>query len=167
MANIITGIRIICGILILFFPAFSQWYCALYLLGGFTDAIDGTVARKLGKESAFGAKFDTAADIAFAVAVAVKIAKEVMVPAWLWIWIGIIMLIKVMNVVVGIVKYRRFVAVHSVLNKVCGGVIYFAALFIGAILSWKIKNVVLGMTCVLATVAAVAESIKVYRGSCE
>ena len=63
MADIFTGLRILCGILILFFPAFSGWYYLFYLLGGFTDAIDGTVARKLGEASDFGAKFDTTADL--------------------------------------------------------------------------------------------------------
>ena len=49
MANILTGIRILCGLLILCFPAFSEWYYCFYLLGGFSDAIDGIVARKTGK----------------------------------------------------------------------------------------------------------------------
>ena len=46
MANALTGIRILCGIIILRFPAFSGCFFLFYLLGGFTDAIDGTVARK-------------------------------------------------------------------------------------------------------------------------
>lgn len=33
-ADLITGIRILCGILILFVPAFSGWFYVLYLLGG-------------------------------------------------------------------------------------------------------------------------------------
>ncbi len=68
MANLLTALRIVCGILILACPVFSVWYYALYLLAGLTDAIDGTVARKLGESSAFGARFDTFADIVFALA---------------------------------------------------------------------------------------------------
>jgi Phosphatidylserine synthase len=63
LANFITAIRIICGVVVLFFPAFSNWFYIIYLLGGFTDAIDGTVARKLGQTSVFGARLDTVADI--------------------------------------------------------------------------------------------------------
>ena len=63
MANILTAIRIICALLILIFPAFSTWFYLFYLLGGITDAVDGTVARKSGNATAWGAKFDTIADI--------------------------------------------------------------------------------------------------------
>ncbi len=53
IANIITSCRIVCSILMLFFPGFSvQWYI-LYLLCGFSDMIDGTVARKTNSDSEF------------------------------------------------------------------------------------------------------------------
>lgn len=44
MANIITGCRILGSIILLFFPAFSSWFYILYLLCGFTDMIDGSIA---------------------------------------------------------------------------------------------------------------------------
>ena len=44
MANIITGCRILCSILLLFVPAFSPLFYILYLVAGFTDMIDGTIA---------------------------------------------------------------------------------------------------------------------------
>ena len=44
MANIITGCRILCSILLLFVPAFSSTFYILYLVAGFTDMIDGTIA---------------------------------------------------------------------------------------------------------------------------
>ena len=83
MANVLTGIRILCGILILCFPAFSEWFYLFYLLGGFTDAVDGTVARKTGTVSDFGSKFDTVADFIFAVAVVIKISTALYCPVWL------------------------------------------------------------------------------------
>ena len=63
MADILTFLRIICALLILIFPAFSKWYYLFYLFGGITDAVDGVVARRLGNATAWGAKFDTVADI--------------------------------------------------------------------------------------------------------
>ena len=80
MANLLTGIRILCGLLILCFPTFSKWYYSFYLIGGFTDAIDGTVARKTGSASDFGSKFDTVADFIFAAAVIIKIIRALHVP---------------------------------------------------------------------------------------
>lgn len=46
MANIITSSGILCSIVLLFFPAFSPCFYFFYIICGFSDMIDGTVARK-------------------------------------------------------------------------------------------------------------------------
>lgn len=43
MANIITGIRIVLSIALLFCPALSPTFYALYIAAGFSDMIDGAV----------------------------------------------------------------------------------------------------------------------------
>lgn len=164
MANILTLSRILCGILILFFPAFSGWYYLFYLLGGFTDAIDGTVARKRGTATPFGAKLDTVADIVFFAAVIIKIICNVKVPLWLLVWIIFIAIIKTVNVLVGFLKYHRFVAVHSVLNKLTGIILFILPIFIGVSFAWKAKAAVLIAACIIATIAAAQEFILVYKG---
>jgi len=63
MANIITGIRILLSVALLFYPAFSPTFYALYIAAGFSDMIDGAVARKTGSVSEFGSRLDTIADI--------------------------------------------------------------------------------------------------------
>lgn len=40
MANILTGGRILCSILLLFVPAFSPMFYGLYFVAGFTDMIN-------------------------------------------------------------------------------------------------------------------------------
>ena len=54
MANIITGIRIVLSVALLFCPALSPMFYALYIAAGFSDMIDGAVARKTGTVSEFG-----------------------------------------------------------------------------------------------------------------
>ena len=56
MANIITGVRILCSIALLFCPVFSPAFYALYIAAGLSDMTDGIVARKTGTAGAFGAK---------------------------------------------------------------------------------------------------------------
>ena len=65
MANIITFVRILCSIAILFCPVFSVAFYSLYITAGLTDMIDGWVARKTNTVSEFGAKLDTVADFVF------------------------------------------------------------------------------------------------------
>ena len=161
MANVLTGIRILCGLLILCFPAFSGWYYGLYLIGGFTDAIDGTVARKTGSASDFGSNFDTAADFIFTVAVIIKIITAIHVPVWLIIWIAIIALIKIGCHLAGYIKYHEFKTVHSVLNKVCGGIVFIVPLFIGEEFAWQAKAVVVIIICILASITAIAEGVTI------
>ena len=66
MANIITCCRILCSILLLFVPAFSSTFYILYLVAGFTDMIDGPIARKTNTANEFGSRLDTIADMVFA-----------------------------------------------------------------------------------------------------
>ena len=161
MANVLTGIRILCGLLILCFPAFSGWYYCLYLIGGVSDAIDGTVARKMGTASDFGSRFDTAADFIFTVTVAVKIIHAVYLPVWLMIWIAIIALRKIGCHLAGYIKYHEFKTVHSVLNKICGVVIFIVPLFIDVDHAWQAKFVVIIVICILTSIAAIAEGLTI------
>ena len=63
IANIITGSRIIFSLPLVFIPLSSAWFYAFYLFCGITDMIDGTIARKTGAVSKFGASVDTVADL--------------------------------------------------------------------------------------------------------
>ena len=54
MANLVTCLRILCAGLLLFFPAFSPAFFALYLNGGVSDMLDGFIARRTHTASAFG-----------------------------------------------------------------------------------------------------------------
>lgn len=120
MANIITSVRILCSIALLFCPALSPAFYSLYLAAGITDMIDGTVARKTNTVSELGSKLDTIADFVFVVVCLIKLIPIMDIPTWLWICIGIIALIKVINVISGFVLQKKFVAVHTVMNKITG-----------------------------------------------
>ena len=85
IANIITGLRIAFSLPLLFIPLTSAWFYALYLLCGFTDMIDGTVARKTKCASEFGARLDTVSDFVFMVVALIRFVPHLNIPTWLWI----------------------------------------------------------------------------------
>lgn len=120
MANIITGIRILCSIALLFFPVFSPSFYVLYIIAGVSDMIDGTVARKTGTAGEFGSKLDTAADLVLAAVCLIKLIPVLEIPSWLFIWIIIVAMIKIINIISGYVMHKEFVALHTVMNKVTG-----------------------------------------------
>ena len=153
MANIITLIRILCSIAILFCPVFSAAFYALYIAAGVSDMMDGWVARKTNTVSELGAKLDTIADFVFVVVCLVKLLPIFGIPTWLYVWIGVIAFIKIINIVSGYVVQRQFVAVHSVMNKVTGILLFLLPLTFSFI-DLKYSAAVV---CIIATFAAVQE----------
>ena len=153
MANIITIIRILCSIALLFCPAFSVAFYSLYIAAGLSDMIDGWVARRTNTVSAFGSKLDTVADVIFVIVCLIKLLPVMSIPLWFYIWIGIIGLIKVINIISGFVVQKRFVAVHSMMNKVTGVLLFVLPLTL-TFIDLRYSAIVV---CAIATFAAVQE----------
>ena len=128
MANIITGFRVLISIALLFCPVFSPVFYMLYLIAGLSDMIDGTIARRTNTVSEFGARFDTAADFIFAVVCLIKFLPVISIPAWLYVWIVLIALIKIIIIISGYVVQKKLVAVHSVMNKMTGVLLFILPL---------------------------------------
>ena len=109
MANIITGVRILCSIALLFVTPLSKLFYALYLTAGLSDMIDGTVARKTGTESEFGSKLDSTADFMFVTVCLLKLLPVLNIEKWLYVWIALIVLIKAVNIISGLIKYKKII----------------------------------------------------------
>ena len=161
MANIITGCRILCSILLLFFPALSPAFFILYLVAGFTDMIDGTIARKTNTASEFGSRLDTIADMVFVAACMIKLFPVLTISTWLLIWIGVIAIIKVINILSGYILQKKFVDKHTILNKVTGAALFILPLTL-PLIELKYSG---GFVCALATLAAVQEGHLIRRDS--
>ena len=158
IANVITGLRIVFCLPLLFVPLTSVWFYALYLLCGLSDMIDGTVARKLGSVSDFGAKLDTVSDFVFIVVALIRFAPYLHIPVWLWMWIGVIAMMKLGNVVLGFVRMRKLISPHTVLNKVTGLLLFLLPVTI----SFIDLTYTLPIVCTVATVAAIHEVYFTY-----
>ena len=159
-ADIITCSRILFSIGISFFPPFSPQFFALYCAAGFTDMIDGTVARKANTVSAFGAKLDTAADMIFVLVCLIKLIPVLDVPLWLYIWIAVIALIKIINIISGILRHKKLTAVHSVMNKITGALLFILP-FTLSFIELKYGAIIV---CAAATFAAVQEGYLIIAG---
>ncbi|MBR6873934.1 MAG: CDP-alcohol phosphatidyltransferase family protein [Ruminococcus sp.] len=160
MANIITLARVVCSIAILFFPAFSVPFYALYLTAGFTDMIDGAVARKTGTVSGFGSGLDTAADLVFAAVCLIKLIPVLKFETWMYIAVGIIALIKLINIVYGLAVQKKLAAVHSAMNKITGGLLFILPLTVD-IIDLRYSAAVV---CAAAAFAAVQEGHYIRTG---
>lgn len=135
----------------LFCPVFSAQFYGFYIAAGISDMIDGTVARKTGSSSEFGARFDSVADLFFVAAAGVKIFPEISLPKFIWIWTGAIAVVKTARIVVACIRGKKFSIPHSIANKITGFLLFIFPLtipFVDVRLS-------AGIVCAVATVAAI------------
>ena len=124
MANAITGLRILVSAALLLCPVFSPIFYAMYLIAGLSDMADGIVARKTNSVSEFGSRFDSIADFVFVAVCLIKILPVMDIPIWLYVWTAVIALIKIINIISGYVMQKRYVAVHTTMNKVTGMLLF-------------------------------------------
>ena len=157
MANIITGSRIVLSVALLFCPALSPMFYALYITAGFSDMIDAAVARKTGTASEFGSRLDTVADIVFVAVCLIKLLPVLHIPIWIYIWIAVIVFLKLANIAAGYFRQKKFVAVHSVINKVTGGLLFVFPLT----LTFIDLRYSAAVVCYIATAAAVHECYRI------
>ena len=160
IANLITAARILCSVALLFCRAFSPSFFVFCLAAGLTDMIDGPVARKTGTVSEFGAKLDTAADFAFVAVCLWKLLPGLTVPLWLRIWIVLVALIKMINIFSGYVIQKKYVALHTVMNKVTGVLLFVLPLTLPIVeLTYSAP-----LVCTASTFAAIQEGHYIRTG---
>lgn len=159
IANIVTCCRIIGSVLLFFFPVFSLEFYIIYIISGFSDMIDGTIARKTNTTSEIGAKIDTLADLIFLTVSLIKILPTIHIPQWLWIWIIAITIIKIGNIILGFILTKQFISLHTILNKITGLLLFLLPLTLSFI---ELKYSVI-VICSIALIAAVQEGIYIVR----
>lgn len=159
IANIITGCRILCGIFLLFFPAFSVPFYILYLFCGFSDMIDGTVARKTNSVSEFGTRLDTVADFIFLVASLIKFLPILYIPRWLWIWIVVIAIIKIGVIIWGFIHKKKLIFLHTMMNKITGLMLFLLPLTL-PFAEFKYSSMAV---CAVATFSAIQEGYLINK----
>lgn len=160
IANFVTGVRILCSVALLFFPALSPPFYALYIIAGLTDMIDGVIARKTGTVSELGSKLDTAADFVFVTVCLIKLIPVLDLEPWMYVCIAVIAVIKAINLISGFVMRRKLVSVHSMMNKITGVLLFALPLTLGFI---ELKYSA-AVVCAVAAVSAVQEGHYIRTG---
>ena len=160
IANIITSSRIIFSLPLVFIPFSSVWFYVFYLFCGVTDMIDGTIARKTGAVSKFGAKLDTIADFVFMLVCSIKILPLIRIALWLRVWIIILASIKIFNIALVCIYKKKLISIHSVFNKITG----FALFLLPLSLTFVETTYSVATICLLATIAVAQEVYFLAKG---
>ena len=139
---------------------FSITFYIIYIYCGLSDILDGFLARKYKITSEFGAKIDSIADMIFVFGSILKIIPVIEIPIAIYIWIIIIVLIKVFNIILGYIKYKKLTLLHTIANKITGFVLFIIPLMIGFI---DIK-ILESLICGGATFSAIQEGYYIKIG---
>ena len=131
LANLITLIRIFGAIALIFLEPLSLPFFIVYGVCGFSDCIDGFVARKLGISSAFGAALDSFSDLLFYGVMAAKIFPTLqrLLTPFQWVIIAVPTGLHLLAYIICMLKFGKFSAIHTYANKVLGALVYFYPFF--------------------------------------
>ena len=163
IANILTGCRLLGSIILLFFPAFSLEFYITYILCGFSDMIDGTIARRTNSTSKFGSQLDSVADLVFVTVSLFKLLPAIHIPKWLWIWAGVIGIIRISNMICGYISKKQFVSLHTTMNKVTG--LLLLLFLLPLTVSFAEPKYAAIVVCAIATFSAIQEGFYIITDS--
>ena len=122
--------------------------------------VDGTIARKMGAASTFGAKLDTVADFLFVIASFVKLVPVIRIPVWIWVWAAVIAMGKLVTLVWGFTQMKQIPSLHTIANKATGLCLFLLPLT----MSFVDLRYTAPVVCVIATIAAIQEGYYIATG---
>ncbi|MTI61135.1 MAG: CDP-alcohol phosphatidyltransferase family protein [Firmicutes bacterium] len=144
---------ILSGLLIISFP-YKTIFILIYLLSGLTDILDGFIARKYNIATKLGAKLDSIADIIFYIVLLIIFFiwfRNILIK---YKWLIIITItIRVSTIIIGIVKFKNIVFIHTVANKITGLMIYCIPIYIILLNS----NILILVTTITSIISALEE----------
>ena len=121
--------------------------------------VDGTIARKMGTASSFGAKLDTVADFLFVIASFVKLVPVIRISVWIWVWAAVIAMGKLVTLFWGFTQMKQMPSLHTIANKATGLCLFLLPLTMSVV---DLRYTALAV-CVLATIAAIQEGYDIAR----
>ncbi len=152
LPNLVSSIRILI-VPLLFYFAFQQmevWYLAALLFSGFTDVLDGFLARLLNQVSALGAYLDSLGD--FSIYSTMAICSWILWPEIVLresLYFGLIVCSFSIPVSIGLIKFHRLTSYHTWSTKVAVAVTFLAYVLLFAdLLRWPF--ILASVVCVYA-----------------
>lgn len=124
LANIVSFSRVIGAIILFFMKDISGTFLAIYVFCGFTDLIDGPIARKTNSASVLGATLDTIGDVLTYLALTKVLILKKLVHMWIIIWIASAGIVFGCTAVISKVRLKKFYLPHTYLGKIFGGCVF-------------------------------------------
>lgn len=130
--NYITSLRIIGTLCIVFLTPMRVPFLIVYTATGFTDVLDGLIARLTKSTSDFGSRLDSIADLLFYTIMLIKLMPILwdILPSYIWIIVGVILTMRIISYIISAIRFHRFASHHTVLNKITGCMVFAIPYFL-------------------------------------
>ena len=153
--NYITTLRIIGTVLLAFIKPLSIPFYIVYTICGISDVLDGIVARATKTATDFGARLDSIADLLFYAVMLIKIFPILLLrlPIEIWYIVAAVVIIRLGSYILAAVKFRRFAALHTYMNKLTGLLVFS----VPYVLLFPISTAFCFITAVIAGTASLEE----------
>ena len=123
--NILSFLRIILSLYIFFIWDKSYILLSIILIIGFTDILDGFIARKFNQKTTIGAWLDSIADFVFYISLIIcVIIYEINNILEFKYYIITIFSLKILSIIICFIKYKIFGFLHTIGNKITGIIIF-------------------------------------------
>ena len=147
LPNLITLSRIVLSIGLLFIEKYCLLFLTVYSICGFTDILDGYIARKTKTESKFGARLDSTSDLIFCGIMFIIMFDVLLNHIALII---IISTVRILSFIIVIKKFNEFTFLHTYLNKLTGLLLFLSPFFMNFVDANKAMNFIGGIAFISA-----------------
>ena len=132
--NMLSILRMLGTLALVFVQPVTLPFFVIYTLCGVSDVLDGWIARATDSTSELGSRLDSAADLMFYVVMMLRILPELVkrLPQGIWYWVGGILLLRAGLYLMVALRFHRFSAVHTYLNKLTGASVFLIPYFLNA-----------------------------------
>ena len=156
--NYITVMRMVGTIALLFRKPLSALFYTVYALTGITDVLDGFIARKFKITSEIGAKLDSMADLIFYAVMFIMIMPYLweILPPVMWYGVTLVLLLRLSAYLTAAIRFKRFAATHSLLNKITGALVFI----IPFVILFDFFVPVCWVSCIVSGIGSLSELIK-------
>ena len=150
LANIVTSSRIVGAIALFCMNSITPLFIGVYIFCGFTDLIDGPIARKTSSSSLLGAALDTIGDVMTYFALTKILIQEKIVPLWILIWFACTLVLFLGVMLISKKRFNKFYLPHTYLGKIFGGAIFVLPIMI----QFMPAGIWLSVICSISTIHA-------------
>jgi CDP-diacylglycerol--glycerol-3-phosphate 3-phosphatidyltransferase len=151
--NCISILRIVLSLALLFIKPLSAAFFAIYFICGFSDMLDGFIARKFGVSGKLGEKLDTLADMVMICILFIVLIPIIVLSIQISVWIVLIAIIRFSSIIVALKKYKEFIGIHTYGNKITGMVLFILPI----LLLYINTTALIYSVCIIASISAIEE----------